>query len=84
LDEAVAAYTDAIRLDSAHTAAYHNPDPAYFALGRPGLAVDDYTGQRLQNGYRRVKGPLRGSQKCCGVGVLRIKGQNGLGAVPHN
>ena len=43
LEEAVTAYTEAIRLDSAYTAAYYNRGQAYFALGRPRLAVEDHT-----------------------------------------
>ena len=43
LEEAVAAYSEAIRLDSSYTAAYYNRGQAYFTLGRPGLAVDDHT-----------------------------------------
>lgn len=43
LDEAVAAYSEAIRLDTGYKAAYYNRGQAYFTLGRPGLAVDDHT-----------------------------------------
>ncbi len=43
VEDAVAAYSEAIRLDSGYTAAYYNRGQAYFALGRPGLAVDDHT-----------------------------------------
>ena len=43
LDEAVAAYTKAIGLDPGYTAAYYNRGQAYFALGRPRLAVEDHT-----------------------------------------
>lgn len=43
LGEAVAAYYEAIRLDPGHPVAYYNRGQAYFTLGRPRLAVDDYT-----------------------------------------
>ena len=43
MEEAVAAYSEAIRLDPGHPAAYYNRGQAYFTLGRPRLAVDDHT-----------------------------------------
>ena len=43
MDEAVAAYTEAIGLDPAYTAAYYNRGQAYFTLGHPRLAVEDHT-----------------------------------------
>ncbi len=43
LNEAITAYSEAISLDPENTAAYYNRGQAYFALGRPGRAIEDHT-----------------------------------------
>ena len=42
LDEAIAEYSEAIRLDPQFAAAYYNRGQAYFTIGKAQLAIQDY------------------------------------------
>ncbi len=43
LNKAITAYSEAIRLNPEYTAAYYNRGQAYFAVGRPGRAIENHT-----------------------------------------